>query len=113
MCILLQMLPVSIVFRVIGGLLYPGDTLPYLIFTNFAYQLVIGTVGFLSCFKLGHYMKIPPKSMFLVVVSFFDLFYLLLELYTKQFSKIKLSLIFSYVCFFFFPTLLKVPKVKY
>jgi hypothetical protein len=37
-------------------------------FKTYGYMSMAQAVSFLSDFKLGHYMKIPPRSMFLVQV---------------------------------------------
>ncbi|KAF8750244.1 hypothetical protein HU200_012499 [Digitaria exilis] len=48
------------------GLIMPGYPIANVCFKVYGYMSMSQAVAFLSDFKLGHYMKIPPKSMFLV-----------------------------------------------
>ncbi|GLT62171.1 hypothetical protein SLA2020_348280 [Shorea laevis] len=48
------------------GLIYPGRPIANVCFKTYGYMSMAQAVSFLSDFKLGHYMKIPPRSMFLV-----------------------------------------------
>lgn len=48
------------------GLILPGKPIANVCFKVYGYTSVLQAVAFLSDFKLGHYMKIPPKSMFMV-----------------------------------------------
>lgn len=66
----MQVLPVNVVFITLGGFLYPSQQFEFMIFTNSAYQIAVNTVAFLGFMKLGHYLKVPPKVMFLVLVIF-------------------------------------------
>jgi hypothetical protein len=50
------------------GLIYPGRPIANVCFKTYGYMSMAQAVSFLSDFKLGHYMKIPPRSMFLVQV---------------------------------------------
>jgi len=50
------------------GLIMPGYPVANVCFKVYGYMSMSQAVAFLSDFKLGHYMKIPPKSMFLVQV---------------------------------------------
>ena len=50
------------------GLTMPGYPVANVCFKVYGYMSMSQAVAFLSDFKLGHYMKIPPKSMFLVQV---------------------------------------------
>lgn len=50
------------------GYIYPGKPLANLVFKTYGSVSMGQTIMFLSDFKLGHYMKIPPKSMFVVQV---------------------------------------------
>jgi hypothetical protein len=52
------------------GLIYPGRPIANVCFKTYGYMSMAQAVSFLSDFKLGHYMKIPPRSMFLVQVLF-------------------------------------------
>ncbi|XP_076899557.1 oligopeptide transporter 4-like [Bidens hawaiensis] len=48
------------------GLVYPGKPIANVCFKTYGYMSMLQAISFLSDFKLGHYMKIPPRSMFLV-----------------------------------------------
>ncbi|KAG7607255.1 Oligopeptide transporter 4 [Arabidopsis thaliana] len=48
------------------GLIYPGRPIANVCFKVYGYMSMAQAVSFLNDFKLGHYMKIPPRSMFLV-----------------------------------------------
>lgn len=48
------------------GLIYPGRPIANVCFKVYGYMSMTQAIAFLSDFKLGHYMKIPPRSMFLV-----------------------------------------------
>jgi hypothetical protein len=51
------------------GLIRPGYPIANVCFKVYGYMSMSQAVAFLLDFKLGHYMKIPPKSMFLVQVN--------------------------------------------
>ncbi|KAI3685934.1 hypothetical protein L1987_79603 [Smallanthus sonchifolius] len=48
------------------GLIYPGKPIANVCFKTYGYMSMTQAISFLADFKLGHYMKIPPRSMFLV-----------------------------------------------
>ncbi|KDP35952.1 hypothetical protein JCGZ_09924 [Jatropha curcas] len=48
------------------GIIYPGRPIANVCFKTYGYMSMAQAVSFLNDFKLGHYMKIPPRSMFLV-----------------------------------------------
>lgn len=52
------------------GIIYPGRPIANVCFKTYGYMSMTQAISFLSDFKLGHYMKIPPRSMFLVQVYF-------------------------------------------
>ncbi|KAG5548344.1 hypothetical protein RHGRI_013893 [Rhododendron griersonianum] len=56
----------NIITEYIMGLIYPGRPIANVCFKVYGYMSMSQAVSFLSDFKLGHYMKIPPRSMFLV-----------------------------------------------
>ncbi|KAG6536896.1 oligopeptide transporter 4-like [Zingiber officinale] len=56
----------NIITEYMMGLIQPGKPISNVCFKVFGYMSMAQAVSFLSDFKLGHYMKIPPKSMFLV-----------------------------------------------
>lgn len=51
------------------GYLFPGRPVANVIFKTYGYITMVQAITFLSDFKLGHYMKIPPRSMFVVQVA--------------------------------------------
>jgi len=50
------------------GVILPGKPIANVCFKTYGYISMSQAVSFLSDFKLGHYMKIPPRSMFIVQV---------------------------------------------
>ncbi|KAL0310930.1 UNVERIFIED_CONTAM: Oligopeptide transporter 1 [Sesamum angustifolium] len=55
----------NIITEMIIGYIYPGRPLANVAFKTYGYISMSQALGFLSDFKLGTYMKIPPKSMFI------------------------------------------------
>lgn len=58
----------NIITEYIMGIIYPGRPIANVCFKTYGYISMTQAISFLNDFKLGHYMKIPPKSMFLVQV---------------------------------------------
>ncbi|KAL6990604.1 oligopeptide transporter [Sarracenia purpurea var. burkii] len=58
----------NVITELIIGYMYPGKPLANVSFKTYGYISMTQAIMFLSDFKLGHYMKIPPKSMFVVQV---------------------------------------------
>ncbi|XP_078150388.1 oligopeptide transporter 4-like [Carex rostrata] len=56
----------NVITEYMMGLILPGKPIANVCFKVYGYMSMSQAVAFLSDFKLGHYMKIPPKSMFLV-----------------------------------------------
>ncbi|KAJ0829301.1 putative oligopeptide transporter, OPT superfamily [Helianthus annuus] len=56
----------NIITEYIMGVILPGRPIANVCFKVYGYMSMTQAVSFLSDFKLGHYMKIPPRSMFLV-----------------------------------------------
>ncbi|KAH9621725.1 hypothetical protein KSS87_000587, partial [Heliosperma pusillum] len=56
----------NIITEYIMGVILPGRPIANVCFKVYGYNSMLQAVSFLSDFKLGHYMKIPPRSMFLV-----------------------------------------------
>ncbi|KAK3164847.1 hypothetical protein QOZ80_1AG0025590 [Eleusine coracana subsp. coracana] len=56
----------NVISEYIIGLILPGKPIANVVFKVYGYMSMSQAISFLSDFKLGHYMKIPPKSMFLV-----------------------------------------------
>ncbi|KAG6475641.1 oligopeptide transporter 4-like [Zingiber officinale] len=57
---------INIITEYMWGLIQPGKPIANVCFKTYGLMSMVQAVTFLSDFKLGHYMKIPPKSMFLV-----------------------------------------------
>ncbi|KAH7545404.1 oligopeptide transporter 1 [Ziziphus jujuba] len=56
----------NVITELIIGYMYPGKPLANVAFKTYGYISMTQAITFLADFKLGHYMKIPPKSMFIV-----------------------------------------------
>ncbi|PIN22468.1 hypothetical protein CDL12_04820 [Handroanthus impetiginosus] len=56
----------NIITEYIMGVIYPGKSIANVCFKVYGYISMVRAISFLSDFKLGHYMKIPPRSIFLV-----------------------------------------------
>ncbi|KAL2468049.1 Oligopeptide transporter 1 [Forsythia ovata] len=61
-----QQIGLNIITELVIGYIYPGRPLAYVSFKTYGYISMSQAIGFLNDFKLGHYMKVPPKSMFIV-----------------------------------------------
>ncbi|KAJ8760199.1 hypothetical protein K2173_011055 [Erythroxylum novogranatense] len=55
----------NVLTELIIGYMYPGRPLANMVFKTYGFISIGQAITFLSDFKLGHYMKIHPKSMFL------------------------------------------------
>lgn len=64
----MQQIGLNIITEMVIGYIYPGRPLANVAFKTYGYMSMVQALSFLSDFKLGHYMKIPPKSMFVVQV---------------------------------------------
>ncbi|KAL5059377.1 hypothetical protein RYX36_030981 [Vicia faba] len=56
----------NVITELVIGFIYPGKPLANVAFKTYGHISMVQALGFLGDFKLGHYMKIPPKSMFMV-----------------------------------------------
>ncbi|XP_022772273.1 oligopeptide transporter 2-like [Durio zibethinus] len=56
----------NIITEYIMGYILPGKPIANVCFKTYGYISMTQAVSFLNDFKLGHYMKIPPRSMFVV-----------------------------------------------
>ncbi|ERN19210.1 hypothetical protein AMTRI_Chr10g7600 [Amborella trichopoda] len=54
----------NVITELIIGYIYPGKPLANVSFKTYGYISMSQAIMFLQDFKLGHYMKIPPRSMF-------------------------------------------------
>ncbi|KAG6619743.1 oligopeptide transporter 1-like [Carya illinoinensis] len=59
----------NVITELIIGYMYPGKPLANVAFKTYGTISMFQAITFLSDFKLGHYMKIPPKSMFIVQLA--------------------------------------------
>lgn len=73
----------NIITEYVMGIIYPGRPIANVCFKVYGYMSMAQAVSFLNDFKLGHYMKIPPRSMFLVQVH---LLFCLLEIIILLYS---------------------------
>lgn len=58
----------NIITEYLMGYILPGYPLANVCFKVYGYMSMSQAVSFLADFKLGHYMKIPPRSMFIVQI---------------------------------------------
>ena len=63
-----QQVALAVMFELLGGYILPGNPVAVMIFKCVAYIGTNQAVGFTGDLKLGHYMKIPPRLMFLAQV---------------------------------------------
>ncbi|KAH7538273.1 oligopeptide transporter 6 [Ziziphus jujuba] len=58
----------NIITEYVIGYLYPGRPVANMCFKVYGYISMVQALTFIQDFKLGHYMKIPPRSMFMAQV---------------------------------------------
>lgn len=63
-----QMVALQILAELVVGYMLPGRPVAMMIFKTFSFIAMSQALSFLSDLKLGHYMKIPPRMMFLAQV---------------------------------------------
>ncbi|KAI5427018.1 oligopeptide transporter [Lathyrus oleraceus] len=56
----------NVITELVIGFIYPGKPLANVAFKTYGHISMVQALAFLGDLKLGHYMKIPPKSMFIV-----------------------------------------------
>ncbi|KAM3207463.1 hypothetical protein ACQJBY_062610 [Aegilops geniculata] len=56
----------NVITEYVMGLIMPGYPIANVCFKVYGYISMSQAISFLADFKLGHYMKIPPRSMFIV-----------------------------------------------
>jgi OPT family oligopeptide transporter len=61
-----QPIALNVIYELIGGYVVPGRPIANMIFKAIAYTTTVQSVSFAGNLKLGHYMKIPPRMMFVV-----------------------------------------------
>ncbi|XP_024156239.1 oligopeptide transporter 1 [Rosa chinensis] len=60
---------INVITEMVIGYIYPGKPLANAAFKTYGTISMSQALSFLTDFKLGHYMKIPPKSMFVVQLA--------------------------------------------
>ncbi|EJD46182.1 oligopeptide transporter [Auricularia subglabra TFB-10046 SS5] len=63
-----QQVGLNVITELIIGFALPGRPVAMMLFKTYGFTTVAQSLNFASDFKLGHYMKIPPRSMFLAQV---------------------------------------------
>ena len=58
----------NVMSELVFGYIYPGKPLANMTFKIYSTISMSQALHFLSDFKLGHYMKVPPKSLFIAQV---------------------------------------------
>lgn len=59
----------NIITEYMIGYMYPERPVANMCFKVYGYISMVQALTFLQDFKLGHYMKIPPRSMFMAQVN--------------------------------------------
>ncbi|KAH9994472.1 OPT oligopeptide transporter [Russula vinacea] len=60
-----QQIGLNVITELVAGYAFPGKPLAMMIFKTFGYITMYQALQFTSDMKLGHYMKVPPRTMFL------------------------------------------------
>jgi OPT family small oligopeptide transporter len=63
-----QQIGLNVITELVAGYALPGKPLAMMIFKTFGYITMYQALQFTSDMKLGHYMKVPPRTMFLCQV---------------------------------------------
>jgi OPT family oligopeptide transporter len=63
-----QKIPLQVMPELIAGYILPGRPIANVIFKTITYIGTYQAIGFAGDLKLGHYMKIPPRTMFTIQV---------------------------------------------
>ncbi|KAI5989473.1 OPT oligopeptide transporter protein-domain-containing protein [Pisolithus marmoratus] len=59
-----QQIALNVISELVVGYALPGLPIPMMLFKTWGYITMIQALDFALVFKLGHYMKIPPRTMF-------------------------------------------------
>jgi OPT family oligopeptide transporter len=59
-----QGISINVITELIIGYLLPGRPIAMMLFKTWGFNTMSQALNFASDFKLGHYMKIPPRPMF-------------------------------------------------
>ncbi|XP_042448121.1 oligopeptide transporter 5-like [Zingiber officinale] len=60
---------INIIIEIVIGYIMPGNPLASVVFKTYGCTSMGQAINFLSDFKLGYYMKIPPRSMFIAQLA--------------------------------------------
>lgn len=83
----------NVITEYIIGYAYPGRPVANMCFKVYGYISMAQALTFLQDFKLGHYMKIPPRAMFCVQVNFL----FLVNFHYSMFHSIHASLTLDFL----------------
>lgn len=53
---------------ILTGYMFPGYPMANVFFRMYSAESIVQGLAYLRCSKLGHYMKIPPRELFTVLV---------------------------------------------
>lgn len=59
----------NVISELVGGFVVPGKAIAMNMFKSYGCMVLYNAVTFSQDLKLGHYMKIPPRSMFRVQIA--------------------------------------------
>ena len=59
----------NVISELVGGFVVPGKAIPMNMFKSYGCMVLYNAVVFSGDLKLGHYMKVPPRSMFRVQIA--------------------------------------------
>lgn len=74
----------NVITELIIGYIYPGKPLANVAFKTYGYISMAQALSFVGDFKLGHYMKIPPRSMFIVQVKMIKIIFVIFNVIWKM-----------------------------
>ncbi|CAF1209377.1 unnamed protein product [Didymodactylos carnosus] len=63
-----QDIDLDLLMSLLGGLVLKGNAVANMTFRTYGYTAQRRSLTFIGCLKLGHYMKIPPRVMFTMLV---------------------------------------------
>nr|KYP34177.1 Oligopeptide transporter 6 [Cajanus cajan] len=66
----------NVITEYLIGYMYPGRPVANMCFKVYGYISMVQALTFLQDFKLGHYMKIPPRIMFMAQVMYAQFYFL-------------------------------------
>lgn len=55
---------INILAQIIPGTLLPGKPMANMIFKSYSIQTLVEATAFVQDLKLGHYVKVPPRAIF-------------------------------------------------